>query len=159
MSYFASPSLLIKINNSVTTNTGYLPMINYTSAVQLFLLDFKPRQIRITGTRHPCSVYLILYFLALKPSVQLSSRTHTYFFCNFRSRIGFVRMGQDGYMLLCIPSLGLLILELHRQTYNGIRIAQYLFYLVGCKITAMFADRRKDFATYPILERFGLWLV
>ena len=43
MSYFISPSLLIKINNSVTTNTGNLPMINYTSAVQLFLLDFKPR--------------------------------------------------------------------------------------------------------------------
>lgn len=130
MSYFISPSLLIKINDSVTANTGNLPMINYTSAVQLFLLDFKPRQIRITGTRDPCSVYLILYFLTLKPSVQLSSRTHTYFFCNFRSRIGFVRMGQDGYMLLCIPSLGLFILKLRRQTYNGIRIAQYLFYLI-----------------------------
>lgn len=60
--YFISSSLLIKINNSVTANTGYLPMINYTSAVQLFLLDFEPRQIRITGTRHPCSVYLYCTF-------------------------------------------------------------------------------------------------
>ena len=43
MSYFISLSLLLKINNSVSTNTGNLPMINYTTAVQLCRRDFKPR--------------------------------------------------------------------------------------------------------------------